>query len=113
MTASSILRSRLDSSCEAISANLGTTSNYCQVTGEAVEPQPAQWREHEPVLIGDRAPSLSDPTTSTNKFRTRETQPAGRAQPEVDLLSGTAVVVEELAPIHRIGSGSESTLPLD
>src|SRR5437762_848856 len=83
MTASSILRSRRDSSCEAISANLGTTSNHCQVTCEAVETKPAQGGENEPVAVDDRAPSFAEPWTSTNKFRTGETQAVRRSQPQV------------------------------
>ena|SRR5205085_6202833 len=106
MTASSIFRSRRDSSCEAISANLGTTSNHCQVAGETVEAQPPQRCEHEPVFVSDGAPALSDPTTSTDKFRTRQTQAVRRPQPKIYLLGGATLIVQFFETPGWIGRAS-------
>src|SRR5206468_7851034 len=108
MTASRILRSRLDSSCEAISANLGTTSNHCQVGCKAIEPQPTQRRESEAITIGDRTPSSLDPRLRTNKFRTGETQPLRGTQPEIHPLRREALVVENFVAFHGITAGRET-----
>ena len=102
MTASRILRSRLDSSCEGISANLGTTSNDCQVSREAIEPEPAERRELESVITLYRGPSGVNPRLSTNKFRTGETQPIRSAQPEIHSFRRTAVVVQKFMPTDWI-----------
>src|ERR1051326_9087911 len=113
MTASSILRSRRDSSGEAISANLGTTSNQCQVCGEAVEAQPTRRREDKPPICLHRTPACVNPRLSTNKFRTRETQAIRSAQPEIHRLGRPVFVVERLAAGCRIRPGRQLALPLD
>src|SRR6476661_3111576 len=113
MTASRIFRSRRDSSCEAISANLGTTSNHCQVGCEAIEPQPAERRERESITVSDRTPPSVYPRLGTNKFRTGETQPIRCAQPEVYVLRGPAVIVQQLVALYGIYGVGEPTLPFD
>src|SRR5215467_7258045 len=112
MTASRILRSRLDSSCEAISANLGTTSNHCQVGRETIEAQPTQRREPEPITVGNRAPSSLHPRLDTNKFRTRETQPVHCAQPQIHALGGAAPFVEDFRPFDWILRARQTSRPL-
>src|SRR5690349_6574828 len=101
MTASSTLRSRLLSSWDAISAKLRTTSNNCQVGGEAIEAQPPRGREYQ-FVVANRPPTRGNPRLSTNKFRTGETQTAARSQREIDVFGGSIDGIQHLTSIDWI-----------
>src|SRR5438046_2534565 len=83
MTASRTRRSRLESSSDAISSNILTTSEVCQVRGDRVQSKPAECCEHQPTVVANMSPTLVDPCAGRRQLRTCELEARARAEAEV------------------------------
>src|SRR5829696_3342604 len=112
MTASSTIRSRLESSGDGISLNVLMTSKDGQVLCERIEPQPAAHRQFETTLRVDCSPPRVDPRPNPIDLAGLELEPARGPQPEIHPLGDAALVGELLASRLRIASLLEPPHPL-
>src|SRR4051812_12750283 len=112
MTASSTRRSRLVSSSGAISSKLSTTSKQSQVGGEAIEPEPPEGREYQPVAVDSGPPGLH-PWCRASDLGCADFQPIGISKSQVNGFSCVVLTRQYFLIFGGVGPALQPANPID